>query len=77
MAGALSVTPCPSVRTYMYVCLYVTPTTSVLSKLNSFNQYFMKLGHIVKYYNGFFKFDNGLYFTMPSGVIALCSSLGH
>ena len=33
----------------------------------------MKLGHIVKYYNDFFKFDNGLYYTMPSGVITLCS----
>ena len=30
----------------------------------------MKLGHIVKYYNiYFFKFDNGLYRTMHSGLL--------
>ena len=33
----------------------------------------MKLGHIVKYYNDFFKFDNGLYCTTLLGVMALCS----
>ena len=31
-----------------------------LSKLNSFDQIFMKLGHIVKYYDVFYMFDNGL-----------------
>ena len=30
------------------------------SKSNSFDQNFMKLGHIVKYHNVFFKFDNVL-----------------
>ena len=71
---------------------------SLLSKSNSFDQNFMKLCHIVKYHNVFFKFDNvngfdynsmklghiikyhnvfkfqnGPYCIMPSGVIALCS----
>ena len=32
----------------------------------------MKLGHIVKNYDVFFKFDNGLYRTMLSVVMALC-----
>ena len=31
-----------------------------LSKSNSFDQNFMKLGHIVKNDDVFFKFDNGL-----------------
>ena len=31
----------------------------LLSKLNNFYQNFMKFCHIVKYYNAFFKFDNG------------------
>ena len=35
-----------------------------LSKVNIFDQNFMKLGHIVKYQDIFFKFDNGLYGTM-------------
>ena len=33
----------------------------------------MKLGHIVKYHNVFFKFHNGSYFTMPLRAIALFS----
>ena len=33
----------------------------------------MNLGNIVQYHTVFFKFDNGLYSTKPSGVIALCS----
>ena len=37
-----------------------------LSKLNSFDQNFMKRGHIVWYHNVFFKFDNGLYPTILS-----------
>ena len=32
----------------------------------------MKLGHIVKYHDVFFKFDNGPYRTMLSVVMALC-----
>ena len=35
-----------------------------LSKSNIFYQNFMKLGHIVKYRDVFFKFDNGPYRTM-------------
>ena len=35
-----------------------------LSKLNTFDQNFMELGHIVKYHNVFFKFNNGPYRTM-------------
>ena len=31
----------------------------------------MKLGHIIKYHN-IFKFQNGPYRIMPTGVIALC-----
>ena len=37
-----------------------------LSKLNSFDQNFMKLCHIVQYLNAVFKFDNGPYRTMNS-----------
>ena len=43
-----------------------------LSKSNTFDQNFMKLGHIVKYHDVFFKFNNGPYCTMPSVVMALC-----
>ena len=43
-----------------------------LSKSNIFDQNFMKLGHIVLYHGVFFKFDNGLYRTMLSAVMALC-----
>ena len=43
-----------------------------LSKSNTFDQNFMKLGHIVKYHDVFFKFNNGPYRTMPSVVMALC-----
>ena len=44
-----------------------------LSKLNSFNQNVIKVGYIVYYYNNFFRYDNSLYCTMPSGIMALCS----
>ena len=44
----------------------------LLSKSNSFDQNFMKLLHIVYLHNVFFKFDNGLYRTMLSGVMTLC-----
>ena len=68
MAEALSVTcirhVCPSICTS-------NPMTSVY-KLNSYGQNFMKLGHIVYYHNVFFMFDNGLYHTMLSRVMALC-----
>ena len=43
----------------------------LLSKMNSFDYYSMKLGYIIKYHN-VFKFQNGPYRTMPSVVIALC-----
>ena len=43
-----------------------------LSKSNTFDQNFIKLGHIVKYHNVYFKFDNGPYRTMLSEVMALC-----
>ena len=42
-----------------------------LSKSNSFAQNFMKLGHIVKYHDVFFKFDNGPYRTMFSVAMTL------
>ena len=59
MAGALSVTP---VR--MYICMSVHSLVHhtqrrPLFKSNSFDQNFMKLGRIVKYYEVFFKFNNG------------------
>ena len=43
----------------------------LLSNMNSFDYNSMKLGHIIKYHN-VFKFQNGPYRIMPSGVIALC-----
>ena len=43
----------------------------LLSKLNSFDQNFMKLIQIVYYHDIFFKFDSGPYGTMSSGVMAL------
>ena len=45
-------------------------TTSALN-MNSFDYNSIKLGHIIKYHN-VFKFQNGPYRIMPSGVIALC-----
>ena len=64
IAGALSVTP---VRTYVRLS-----RRRPLSNLNIFYQNFMKLGHIVKYLDVFFKFDNGPYCTRLSRVMALC-----
>ena len=32
----------------------------------------MKIGHIVKYHDVFFKLDNGPYRTMVSVIMALC-----
>ena len=43
-----------------------------LSNSNIFDQNFMKLGHIVKYHNVFFKFVNGPYRTRFLVVMALC-----
>ena len=43
----------------------------LLSNMNSFDYDSMKLGHIIKYHN-VFKFKNGPYHIMPSGVITLC-----
>ena len=65
MAGTLSVTP-----VHTYVRLYVTPND--VCSLSPILQRFMKLGHIVKYNNVFFKFDNDSYGTMLSGLMALC-----
>ena len=44
----------------------------LLSKSNTFDHNFIKLGHIVKYHDVFFKFDNGPYSTMLSAVMGLC-----
>ena len=44
----------------------------MLSKMYSFDYNSMKLGHIIMYHNVFFKFENGPYHIMSSGVIALC-----
>ena len=72
MTGALSVTPVrPSVSTYVRLSVRQIQQRP-LSKSNSFDQNFMKLGHIVKYHDLFFKFGNGPYRTMLSGVMALC-----
>ena len=43
----------------------------LLSNMNSFDYNSMKLGHIIKYHS-MFKFQNGPYRIMSSGVIALC-----
>ena len=43
-----------------------------LSKSNTLDQNFIKLCHIVKYHDVFFKFDNGPYRIMPSVVMAPC-----
>ena len=43
----------------------------LLSKSSTFDQNFMKLGHIVQYHGVFFKFDNDPYRTMLSAVMAL------
>ena len=69
MAGILSVTPIKC-----YPCLSIChPQSCPLSNSNIFYQNFMKLGHVVLFYNVFFKFDNGPYGTMLSGVTTLCS----
>ena len=67
MAGALSVTPVrPSVRPYVRTYVQRRP----LSKSNTFDQNFMKLGHIVLYHDVFLEFDKGPYHTMLSVVMA-------
>ena len=71
MAGTLSVTPVrPSVCTYVHWYVRLSKQRQ-LSNSNIFYQNFMKLGHIVRYHDVFFKFDNGLYHTLLSVVMAL------
>ena len=53
----------------VYEKLLVETTSALL--VNSFGYNSMKLGHIIKYHN-VFKFQNGHYHIMPSGVIAIC-----
>ena len=67
MAGALSVTPVRPSLLYVHLS-----RQHRLSKSNTFDQNFVKLGHLVKYHNVFFNFDNGPYRTRFSVVIALC-----
>ena len=65
MAWAFSVTPdCPTLGMSVQRC--------PLSKSNTFDQNFMKLGHIIKYHDVFFKFDKGPYRTRLSVVMTLC-----
>ena len=59
--------PCSSIRMYLRLS-----QRRPLSKSNTFDQNFMKLGHIVKYHDVLFKFDNGSYCAMLSAVMALC-----
>ena len=55
------------------LCTYVHLSRwRLLSKSNTFDQNFMKLGHIVQYHDVFFKLDNGPYHTRLSAVKALC-----
>ena len=57
----------------LWPCVYDMSTFEgcLLSKSNSFDHNFMRLGHIVKYHNVSFKFDNGPYRIMLSGVMSL------
>ena len=72
MAEALSVTPVPS-SVYTYIRNYIRLSRRCpLSNSNIFYQNFMKLGHIVKYHDVFFKFHNGPCRTRLSVVMALC-----
>ena len=61
-----------SIPTYVRQSFRTSHHRRLLCKLSSFDQDFMKLSHIVKQHNVFFKFENGLYRIMLSGVIALC-----
>ena len=72
IAGVLSTT-CTPVHSSIHVYVCTSHQRRLLSKLNSFDQNFMTLGHIVKYHNVFIKFDNDLNRIMPSGVIVLSS----
>ena len=59
----------------MAICLWkftILNHVRPLFKSNIFYLNFMKLGHIVKYYDVFFKFDNSPYRTMLSVIMALC-----
>ena len=69
MAGVLSVTL--SVRPYILTYVHLSRQRP-LSKSNTYDQNFMKLDHIVKFHNVFIKYDNGLYRTRLSVVMALC-----
>ena len=74
MARALSVTPvCPYVHgTYVHT-LGLSNDVRSLSRIQcTFDQNSMKLGHIVKYHDVFFKLHNGPYHTLLSVVMALC-----
>ena len=64
MARALSVT-------HVLPNLHTPNDVRSLSR-KTFDQNFMKLGHIVKYHADFFKLDNGPYHTMLSVVMPLC-----
>ena len=64
--GGIKCYPCPSVRINVRLSKRYP-----LSESNTFDQNFMKLGHIVMYHVVFIKFDNGPYRTMLSVVMAL------
>ena len=70
MAGALSVTPVRPYFTLHTLRTYVPIDVRSLTRI--FLSEFYELGHIVKYRNVFFKFDNGIYHTRLSVVMALC-----
>ena len=62
--------PCPSV---LFIRTYVRLSRRrSLSKSNTFDPNFMKLGHLVKDHSVFFKFGNSLFRTRLSVVMALC-----
>ena len=69
MAEALSVTPV-SRYVHTYIGLSVRHSQQhLVSKSNSFDQNFMKLGHIVKYHDVFIRLDNGPYCTMSYDLL--------
>ena len=77
MAGALSVTPvhpsaCTCGRTYFSTHVHTSVQRHPLSKSITFDQNFMKPGHVVYHHDVLFKFDNGPYRNMLSAVMALC-----
>ena len=71
MARAVSATTVrSSIHTYVHLSIHPNIICHT-NDVRSLSQ--MNLGHIAKYHNVFFEFYNGLYCTMSSGVIALCS----